>query len=262
MPQAPGSGSGSGGTARGNLPIRRSRHSGRHSRGPACAAAACAVDLEPGIAGLGDVEAARVMAEIVVAQLGMAVEAEALDDEPVEMPDHVVGQVERAGFRFRQVASKACLAGIEGVAMRPVDPLRALFFQDPVEQPAGAAVGVGHQDPAVGSLRYSRIFSRTRSGIRCGALWSHAGTQATSKAGTAFMFLKWTISRARAPQAITMVPALLRPARDRLAVRRYIQGLARIGAGRQHGVGRTRRESGGVRSCRFVRSGDAPAQPP
>ena len=92
---------------------------------------------------------ATISAEIVVAQLGKAVEAEPLDDERVEMPGEEVGQIERSGLLFGERVE--CLpAGVKGVAMGAVDPPYAFFREHPVERAARAAIAVEAEDLVVG----------------------------------------------------------------------------------------------------------------
>ena len=63
---------------------------------------------------------ATVIAEVIVAQLRMAVEAEAPNDERVEMADEKIGEVERARLLFGELR-ESLLPGIERVAMRALD---------------------------------------------------------------------------------------------------------------------------------------------
>ena len=102
-----------------------------------------------GIVELGEMDDAAVVAEIVVAQLREAVEAEPLDDQRVEMPGEEVGQIERAGLLLGQ-RRESLLAGEEGVAMRALDAPDAFFGEDAVERAARAAVAVEAEDLVVG----------------------------------------------------------------------------------------------------------------
>ena len=81
----------------------------------------------------------------------MAVEAEAADDEPVEVAGEEVGQVERPELLVAGARSKAARAGVELVAVGAGQALDALLGDDRVEQAARAAVGVGDEDPVVAS---------------------------------------------------------------------------------------------------------------
>ena len=76
----------------------------------------------------------------------MPVQAQPLDHQRVELPGQEVGEVERARLGVGQRVEHR-LAGIEGVAVRPADPLHALLGQHPVELAARAAIGIEHQDP-------------------------------------------------------------------------------------------------------------------
>ena len=64
------------------------------------------------------------------------------------MPHQVVGQIE-AGRLGVGLGEKGVDAAIEGIAVRARDALDALLRQHPVEQAAGAAVAVEHQDALI-----------------------------------------------------------------------------------------------------------------
>ena len=81
--------------------------------------------------------------------------------------------------------------------------------QDRLEQAAGAAVGIGDEDPLVAVARGRRaIRSRTAPGIPSGRLWRSGGRQATSRPGTCAVTS--SSSRASAPQPITRARPLVR----------------------------------------------------
>ena len=86
--------------------------------------------------------------------------------------------------------------------MGPVDALDALLFQHLVEQAAGAAIAIEDEDRLVIALR-ARIFSRTPGTMNCGVLCHLAGRHWTSKAVQWLGSMRSTISRAKAPQAIS-----------------------------------------------------------
>ena len=92
---------------------------------------------------------AAVIAEVIVAQLGKAVEAEAANDERVEMADEKIGEVERARLVFGERRERL-LAGIEGVAMRAFDAAHPLFREHAIELAAGAAIAIEAEDLVVG----------------------------------------------------------------------------------------------------------------
>ena len=98
-----------------------------------------------GIVDLREMDDAAVAAEIVVAQLGKAVEAEPLEDERVEMAGEEVGQIEGAELLLGE-RREDLLAGVEGIAMRAGDASHPFFGEDAVELAAGAAVAVEAQD--------------------------------------------------------------------------------------------------------------------
>ena len=101
----------------------------------AAARSACGAQL--GRRALREPDDPLVVAEVVVPQLRVAVEAEAAHDDPVEGADEEVGQVVRA----RLVAVER--AGEELVAVRALEPRVA------VESAARAAVRVGDDDVVV-----------------------------------------------------------------------------------------------------------------
>ena len=92
---------------------------------------------------------APVGAEIVVAQLREAIEAEPLDDQRVEVAGEEIGQVESAELLLGE-GGEDLLAGVEGVAMRARDALDAFLGEDAVERPARAAIAVEAENLVVG----------------------------------------------------------------------------------------------------------------
>src|SRR3546814_20212469 len=89
--------------------------------------------VERGILGLRQVDQLLVVAEVERQQVGMAVKAEPLDDQPLEVAHQVVGQVEGADLRLGQRV-EGLGAGEEAVAVRAVDALDAFLGQHLVEQ--------------------------------------------------------------------------------------------------------------------------------
>ena len=75
----------------------------------------------------------------------MAVEAEALDDQPVEVAGQEIGQEERPELLVGD-RREGRRARVELVAMGAREALDALLGQHRIEQAAGPAVGVGHED--------------------------------------------------------------------------------------------------------------------
>ena len=102
-----------------------------------------------GIVELREMDDAAVVAEIIVAQLREAVEAEPADHERVEMADEKIGEVERARLLLGQ-RGESFLAGVERVAMRAFDAPHALFLEHAVELAARAAIAVEAEDLVVG----------------------------------------------------------------------------------------------------------------
>src|SRR5690242_7907859 len=86
-----------------------------------------------GMLELREIDQALVVAEIDRLQLGMTVDAEPLDDEPLEMADEEVGEKEAARLLFGELGEEAA-AGEELVAMRAGDALRPLLFQHRIER--------------------------------------------------------------------------------------------------------------------------------
>ena len=170
------------------------------------------------------------MPKYIGAQLRVAVDAEAADDEPLEVAGEEVGQVERAGLVVGQRANVGA-AGEELVAVGAGQALDALVGEDRVEQAAGAAVGVGDEDPLVAVARAARI--RVADGARgcrragCGA---SGGRQATSTSGQAARSAS-TSSRASAPQPMTRTRGGIRASAVVAVLRRRGHGARRSGGG-------------------------------
>ena len=78
----------------------------------------------------------------------MAVEAQALDHEALEVADEKIGQIEAAGLGLG-LGQERVDAAIERVAMGPFDPLDAFLGQHAVELAAAAAVAIEHEDALV-----------------------------------------------------------------------------------------------------------------
>jgi hypothetical protein len=101
--------------------------------------------VERRVLGLGEVDQPAVVAEVGVAQLGVGVQAERREHEPVHVAGQEIGQVERAELLVLE-ALEGLAAGVELVAVGAGQALDALLADDVVEQAAGAAVGVGDED--------------------------------------------------------------------------------------------------------------------
>ena len=82
----------------------------------------------------------------------MPVDAEPLDDQPVEMADQIVGQIEGGGVFLRHRVEDL-VAGIEGVTVRAGDAFDAFLGQHFVEFAAGAAIAVEHQNAVIAPAR-------------------------------------------------------------------------------------------------------------
>ena len=100
------------------------------------------------VLGLGEVDEPAVVAEVHRLELRMAVDPEPADHQPLEVPGEEVGQPEGGGLVLGQ-AGEVGPAGEELVAMGAGQPLHAFLGEDRVQQAAGAAVGIGDEDPLV-----------------------------------------------------------------------------------------------------------------
>ena len=90
-----------------------------------------------------------VIAEVIVAQLRKPVEAEAANDERVEMAGEEIGEVERARL-FLGERRESLFPGIERVAMRAFDAAHPLFREHAIELAAGSAIAIEAEDLVVG----------------------------------------------------------------------------------------------------------------
>src|SRR5579872_3339150 len=97
---------------------------------------------------LGEIDEAAIMAEIIVPQLRKAIEAKALDHQPIEMTDEEVGQEERAEL-LRGDGGEILRAGEEFIAMRAGNSLDSLLRQHAIELAAGAAIAIETEDVVV-----------------------------------------------------------------------------------------------------------------
>ena len=100
------------------------------------------------VVALAQVDDPRVVREVHRQQLRMAVDAQASDHEPLEIPGEEVGEPEGAGLgighRREPLGPREHL-----VAVRARETLHAFVGQHRIEQATGAAVRVRHEDPAV-----------------------------------------------------------------------------------------------------------------
>src|SRR5690606_19622286 len=98
-----------------------------------------------GIICLRQIDEPPVVAEDLVAQLGIAVEPHAAHDQPVEMPDEIIREEEGAELLVQQPV-EFLLPGKEGVAVRTFDPFHPCLGTDPVYAAAGATIGIEDED--------------------------------------------------------------------------------------------------------------------
>ena len=126
---------------------------------------------------------APVVAEVHRQQLRVAIEAEAADHEPIEVPGEEIGQVERARLLVGQ-RGEGRPAGVDLVAVRALEPGDALGLEHAIEQPTGSAIRIGDEDPvvAVGARPPDASRGRPRgcAPAGCGAI---AGRHVRSIAG-------------------------------------------------------------------------------
>ena len=138
------------------------------------------------VVGLGEVDEPAVVAEVDRQQLGMAVEAEAGDDDRVELAGQEVGQVERAELLVLQ-RGVGGRAGVELVAVGAADALDALARE--VRRRACRPCRSRRRrrrsgrQPAVRARGPSRPWPRPPSAIRSGRMWSRASTPSTRTPG-------------------------------------------------------------------------------
>ena len=129
-------------------PVKR-----RSKASPSLCAPASALACQRVVVGLREIDQSAIVAEIIVAQLRKTIEAEALDDQPLEMAGEEIGEEERAGLRLHHRV-EIRLSGIEGVAMRAGDARHAFLRQHAVELAARAAIAVEAEDFVVaGAVR-------------------------------------------------------------------------------------------------------------
>ena len=141
--------------------------------------------VSSGIVGLGEVDEPAVVAEVDRQQLGMAVEAEAGDDDRVELAGQEVGQVERAELLLLEglVGGRA---GVELVAVRALDPLDALALRGRrrASRPSRSRRRRRRSGRRGRAARGpSRPWPRRASAIRSGRMWRRASTPSTRTPG-------------------------------------------------------------------------------
>src|SRR5262249_25417010 len=98
-----------------------------------------------GVLDLSEIDKLRIVPEIGVAQLRMAVDAETLKDQTVEMTHHGVGQEEAGRIALHQVFERA-RPGIDWEPVRPPDPLAPFLGEHAVKCARRAAVAIGDED--------------------------------------------------------------------------------------------------------------------
>jgi hypothetical protein len=78
------------------------------------------------VIGLGKIDEALIVREVEVTQLGMTIDAEASDDQRLELADEEVGKIEAAGLRLGQCL-EGLLARVAGIAMGSLEALHSLL---------------------------------------------------------------------------------------------------------------------------------------
>ncbi|VTZ60925.1 conserved hypothetical protein [Sinorhizobium medicae] len=94
---------------------------------------------------LGEIDELAIVAEIHVAQFRMPVETERFDNEGLELAGEKVCQ-EEGGDILVPSRGEVRVSCKEGIAMRTRDSCHPFLFTEPVDQPAGAAIGIGEKD--------------------------------------------------------------------------------------------------------------------
>ena len=90
----------------------------------------------------------RIVSEIHVAQLRVAVQPQGLGHEGVELADQEIGQVK--GGDFVIMGGKGGVALEERIAMRPAHHLDTQGIATLLQQPTGAAIGIDDKDVVIG----------------------------------------------------------------------------------------------------------------
>src|SRR5262249_28331458 len=88
---------------------------------------------------LREVHEPAVVAEVLLCELRVTIEAERADHQPLEVPQQKVRQVERSRLSFGEL-SKYPRGGQKLVAMSPGQPLDTFLLEHGIELSAGAAV--------------------------------------------------------------------------------------------------------------------------
>src|SRR5262245_44843529 len=81
---------------------------------------------------LREVDEPTVVREVLRRELGMSIEAQSLNHQPVEVPHQEIGQVERAGLVFAKSGEGSC-TGVELVAVRAWNALASFLRQHLVQ---------------------------------------------------------------------------------------------------------------------------------
>src|SRR5260221_7592273 len=99
------------------------------------------LDQQFRVVDLGQIDQPSIIAKIGIAQFRVAVQAQSLPDQAVEMPRQIIRQEKRSRFLVRQFG-KIRAAGKKFITMWPGNPLHTLVFEDPIQVTAGAAIAV------------------------------------------------------------------------------------------------------------------------
>lgn len=106
---------------------------------------AASLHLQRLVLDLRQINELAIMAEIHVAQFGVPVEAERLDDEGLELAGEEIGEEESADVVVPALGEFR-IAGEEGIAMRAGDALDTFLLAKPIKEAAGAAIRIGDED--------------------------------------------------------------------------------------------------------------------
>ena len=89
---------------------------------------------QPRVVGLGQEDEAPVVAEVERQQLGVTVQPQSADDQPLEVPGEEVGQVERARLLVCE-RGEGCAAGVDLVAVGAFQACDALGLEHASSMP-------------------------------------------------------------------------------------------------------------------------------
>src|SRR5512146_2422385 len=99
-------------------------------------------------AGLSEINHFAVVAEVLLRELRMPVDAESPDDQPLEVASEEIREIESPGLGVRQLGEGA-RAGEELITVGTRQPFHAFLAEQRIQPPAGAAIAVCNEDATV-----------------------------------------------------------------------------------------------------------------